>query len=193
VTGPLVTVVTPTWERNDVLLNRCIPSVLAQTYPDVEHVVVSDGPDPDLAERIKAEAPHVRFAQLGQWDHIYRWGTRARLHGIDLAGGDLIAYLDDDNAYRPEHLELLVAALGDADFAYSQMLVHHHQGTHVVGADPPAYGQIDTSLLLHRPALLNRETWRNSQPTIDWDLVNRWLSAGADWAFVQRITMDYYL
>ncbi len=44
----LVSVITPTWNRHDLLLNRCIPSVEAQTYPDIEHIIVSDGPDPDL-------------------------------------------------------------------------------------------------------------------------------------------------
>ena len=29
-------------------------------------------------------------------------------------------------------------------------------------------------------------------PTIDWDLVERWLAAGATWSFVPHVTMDYY-
>ena len=47
---PLVSVITPTWQRHALLLDRCIPSVAAQDYPNVDHVVVSDGPDPALAE-----------------------------------------------------------------------------------------------------------------------------------------------
>lgn len=187
--NPLISVITPTWQRADVLVSRCIPSVQAQTWDRVEHIVVSDGPDPELAELLHG-APVV-YAELPEWDPAYRWGTRARLHGIELAKGELIAYLDDDNAYRPEHLAKLVHALQalDADFAYSRM--HVHAGNYEVGSSPPAYGQIDTSLLLHRRALLDRETWRNSLPTIDWDIVARWLTAGANWAFVPEVTVDY--
>lgn len=47
---PLVSVLTPTWQRHEFLTTRCLPSVEAQDYPgEVEHIVVCDGPDPDLA------------------------------------------------------------------------------------------------------------------------------------------------
>jgi glycosyltransferase involved in cell wall biosynthesis len=191
-TVPLISVITPTWQRHELLLGHCIPSVQAQTYPNVEHIVVSDGPDPGLAGLLPSA---VRHEQLAEWDPSWRWGTRARLRGIELARGDLIAYLDDDNAYRPSHLQLLAEALAskpEAGFAYSRMQVHH-SGGYEVGSEPPAYGQIDTSLILHRPQILERETWHNSLPTIDWDIVERWLRCGVEWAFVNEVTLDYRL
>ena len=51
--SPLVTVVTPTWQRHPLLFSRCVPPVQAQDYPAVEHIVVSDGPDPVLASAFK--------------------------------------------------------------------------------------------------------------------------------------------
>src|SRR5262252_1881600 len=63
-TLPSVDVVTPTWERHDVLLNRAIPSVQAQTYPNVRHIVVSDGPDMELF-KLLIDAP-VDFVALPQ-------------------------------------------------------------------------------------------------------------------------------
>lgn len=189
--SPLVSVITPTWQRHKLLLNHCIPSVQAQTYTNVEHIVVSDGPDPQLRELLPDS---VRYAELDHWDPEVRWGVRARLLGIEMARGQIIAYLDDDNMFRPDHLTVLVQALrGDpfADFAYSRMFVH--RGGYEVGAEPPVFGQIDTSLLVHRRHLLDLATWRNSLPTIDWDLVLRWLVQGARWVFVSRITVDYGL
>jgi hypothetical protein len=50
---PQVTIVTPTWQRHDLLLNRAIPSVQAQGYPGVEHLVISDGPDPPLVVYVR--------------------------------------------------------------------------------------------------------------------------------------------
>jgi len=193
---PLISVITPTWGRHGVLLDRCIPSVRRQDHPNVEHVVVSDGPDPDLAARITAEAPDVTFAELPEHDPPARWGHWARLRGIEIASGDLIAYLDDDNEFRPQHLSAVTAALceRDAGFAYSQALFHQENAAWVVGAQPPSYGQIDTSVILHRRELLNKATWRDEgQETVDWDLVHRWLQAGATWAFCQEITVDYHV
>ena len=61
--SPTVSVITPTWQRHDLLLNRCVPSVAAQDHPAVEHVIVSDGPDPDLRGKL-AGLPGVRFEEL---------------------------------------------------------------------------------------------------------------------------------
>jgi glycosyltransferase involved in cell wall biosynthesis len=174
-TVPLISVITPTWQRHELLLGHCIPSVQAQTYPNVEHIVVSDGPDPGLAGLLPSA---VRHEQLAEWDPSWRWGTRARLRGIEMARGDLIAYLDDDNAYRPSHLQLLAEALAskpEASFAYSRMQVHHSGGYEVGSATTRLRADRHVADPAQARRLLERETWHNSMPTIDWDIVERWL------------------
>lgn len=192
---PLVSVVTPTWQRNNLLLNRCVPSVQAQTYPAVEHVVVSDGPDPELTAMIAGQVKV--FEQLPEHDPVARWGHRARLRGLELARGEYIAYLDDDNAFRPGHVARLAAALEadpGAGFAYSLIQMNGHGPAYIVGADPPFCGGIDTSAIMHRRGLLETATWRDDgwQETVDWDLVARWMSAGITWVIDGEITADYY-
>lgn len=194
---PLVSVVTPTWGRHDLLLDRCVPSVAAQSYGSVEHVIVSDGPDPALRERFTAQAPAgARFEELP--GHQYsQWGHYARLRGIELAKGDYIAFLDDDNAYRPEHIGSLVTALEaqpDAGFAYSQIMMHQDGNRYVVGAPTPCCGGIDTSAMMCRREALDAATWQwyPGIPTIDWDLAQRWMQAGLSWVFTAQITADYY-
>jgi glycosyltransferase involved in cell wall biosynthesis len=198
---PLVSVVTPTWERYELLLGRCMPSVAAQAYGNLEHVIVSDGPDPELAERIAKvaawSAVPVRFEQLPAHDPAVRWGLNARLRGIEMARGDYIAYLDDDNSFRPDHVARLVAALEAdpaADWAYSRMQVNGRGTPYIIGTDPPACGLLDTSQIMHRPALLDVATWRDDgvQETIDWDLAARWVAAGARWVLDDAVTADYY-
>ena len=194
---PLISVITPTWQRHDLLLDRCIPSVAAQDYPAVQHVIVSDGPDNVLAGKIAGRScGAVVWDALPAHDPAARWGHWARLRGLELATGEYIAYLDDDNAFRPGHLAKLAAAL-DADpsagFAYSQIMMHNGGSSYVVGVPPPAYGQIDTSAIMHRRGLLDTATWRDAgQLTIDWDIVERWLHAGTGWAHVPEVTADYY-
>ena len=134
-TPPTVSVITPTWQRPDLLLNRCIPSVLAQDHPAVEHVIVSDGYEPDLypamLDRYAAEikAGRIRYDELDTHTGA-RWGHWARLRGVEMARGPYVAWLDDDNSFRPDHVSRL-AALIDAGsgFAYSQVLFHTHGGS----------------------------------------------------------------
>jgi glycosyltransferase involved in cell wall biosynthesis len=200
VADPLVSVITPVWGRHDLLLDRCVPSVQAQDHPAIEHVIVSDGPDPALRDKLAGQ-PGVRFAELPEHDPDAQWGHYARLHGIDLAKGEYITYLDSDNSWRagvpgqPGHVRILASALEEsgAGFAYPLMAVHG-RGDYVIGSNPPACGQIDTSMIMHRRSLLDVATWRwyPGIPTIDWDLVSRWMARGATWVRVPAVTCDYY-
>ena len=185
---PAVSVITPTWRRRLLLSCRCISSVQAQTYRGpISHVIVSDGPDEDLTD-----VDGVKFLPA----HIpeRNKGLAARRHGTDLADGELVAYLDDDNAWRPQHLEKLVAALTrtGADFAYSRALCHDSGRSWSIGQSPPGFAQIDTSLVVHRRELLEVATWEPSTGPADWDLISRWVRTGARWVHVPQITMDYY-
>jgi glycosyltransferase involved in cell wall biosynthesis len=115
---PLVSVVTSTRRRADVLMQRCIPSVMAQSYPNVEHIIVSDGPDDELLGKLRSfldesDAPdNLELHFLEEHSKIARhWGGFARNRGLNVARSELIAYCDDDDALRPRHVELLVAAL----------------------------------------------------------------------------------
>ena len=198
---PAVTAVTATWMRHDSLFSRCIPAVQAQDYPALEHIIVSDGPDPELAALLVTRSREegfthpVRYYELPEHDPDAQWGHHARLHGTDLAKGDYIAYLDDDNSWRPGHVQILAAALEEtgAGFAYPMMAVHG-RGDYVIGTNPPSHGQIDTSGIMHRRGLLDVATWRwhPGIETIDWDLVSRWMAAGVTWVAVPAVTCDYW-
>jgi glycosyltransferase involved in cell wall biosynthesis len=198
----LVSVITPTWQRRSLLLDRCIPSVLAQDYPAVEHVIVSDGYEDGLYPAIldryaeQVAAGRIQFDELAAHDPAARWGHRARLRGIEAARGEYIAWLDDDNAYRPQHLSMLTAALEEdtaAGFAYSLIQMNGHSVPYIVGGDPPFCGGIDTSAMFCRRTALDVATWRDDgQQTVDWDLAERWMAAGMTWVHVPHVTADYY-
>lgn len=188
-----VSVVTPTWQRHDLLLSRCVPSVAAQTIP-VEHVVVSDGPDPELGDLLAGTG--VVYAEVDQhYDDAVNVGARARNRGLEVATGDYIAYLDDDNAFKPEHVQTLAEALQahpDRDFAYSRMF-RHGLGD-IIGAEPPQHGRVDSSILMQRADThLKFGRWPvPSAYCVDWELVQAWVLAGATWVFVPEVTVDYY-
>lgn len=186
---PGVSVVTPTWQRHKLLTTRCVPSVRHQQYQgEVEHVIISDGPDPELQG----------FPGVGMLpDHIpeRNRGVRARELGTRLAHQDIIAYLDDDNAWRERHLAVVVRALldSDSDFAYSRALCHDNGFSYSIGIAPPTEAQIDTSCIVHKRGLLELADWQPSPDPADWALVRKWIDGGAKWVFVPEITLDYYV
>lgn len=197
---PRVSVVTPTWRRHELLLGRCIPAVQAQDHPDVEHVIVSDGPDENLrdflarwqAEHFFAQRP-VRYAELAAHESEPHYGWQAQLRALELATGQYITYCDDDDALRPDHCRRLAAAL-DADpgagFAVSRMAVHSPQGDSVIGWGPLAFGNVGSPMIMHRREILAAATWRNIGLGEDWDLVERWLKAGIRDVYVDAETCD---
>jgi glycosyltransferase involved in cell wall biosynthesis len=209
---PLVSIVTPTWHRHELLFNRCIAGVQGQTYPNVEHIVVSDGPDPELAEKFQSSMPAtdcqdirqgrnhpVWFYELPQHDLAPHWGHLARLRGIEQAAGDLIAYCDDDDTLRPEHVAKLAAALAEhpeAGWASSLMASHRPpEGADPVteiGWGPPSCGNIGTPMIMHRREILLHGTWGPAGDFEDWDLVNRWIHAGIGYIQVPEVTVDVW-
>lgn len=189
-----------------------MPSVQAQTYPYVEHVVISDGPDLELAERFKstlmAEAARdVRggrnfpswYHHVPEHDPAPHWGHHARLLGIELAAGDLITYCDDDDALRPRHCELLAQALADnpeAGFAIGLMASHTDPGNEnaimEIGHGPPSCGNVGTPMLMHRREILEQATWGPASDFEDWELVNRWLHVNIPYVRVGEVTVDVW-
>lgn len=188
-----ISVITSTWKRHQLLLERCIPSVAAQTVP-VEHVVVSDGPDETL--RVLLSDVDVVYAEVDQHhEDEVNVGAWARNKGLEVAIGDYIAYLDDDNAFRPHHVQTLVEALEahpDRDFAYSRM--YRHGLGDEIGAEPPEHGRVDSSILMQRADTHLKFGWwpAPSKYYVDWQLVQAWVAAGATWVFVPEVTVDYY-
>jgi len=196
---PLISVITPTWHRHDLLLKRCIPSVAAQTWPSVEHVIVSDGPDWDLGQAVlEASNPRhqVTFTCLDEHDTTEHWGGPARRRGLEVAEGGLIAYLDDDDAYRPDHLQVLAAALlaaPGARFAVSRMVSHGPDGgATVIGGEMPAFGTVGTPMILHWADLADVATWGPPSAGEDWELVSAWLNARAGFVAVPAETIDVW-
>jgi glycosyltransferase involved in cell wall biosynthesis len=101
---PLVSVIMPTRNRPEFLA-RAIKSVLCQTYRNFEIVVVNDGgiDVQELIDHFNAEG-NIRYFNLK--NRIER--SSVRNLAIKAAKGFYIAYLDDDDRYFPEHLEILV-------------------------------------------------------------------------------------
>ena len=102
-----VTVAIPTYGHRAYVLET-LESVFAQTLPDVEVIVVNDGSPDDTAAVLRPliDAGRIRYVEqpnAGQ--------AAARNRCVELARGEFLAFLDDDDVWPADHLEAHVAAL----------------------------------------------------------------------------------
>ena len=117
-TGHRVSVVIPVYNGSNFLV-AAIDSALAQTWPNVEVIVVDDGSaDAGATARIaRSYGDRIRFVEK---DH---GGVSSALNaGIRAMTGDLFAWLSHDDVYLPRKLELQIEALsglGEGTIAYS--------------------------------------------------------------------------
>lgn len=104
---PLVSIVIPTYGRPARVI-KAIESVLAQTYSAIEVIVVDDASPEPVAPMLQ-NLFGDRIICLRHDRNL--GGAAARNSGIRLAKGDWIAFLDDDDRWRPEKLERQMGSL----------------------------------------------------------------------------------
>lgn len=198
--GPLVTVVTATWGRPKTVMERAIPSVQAQTYQPIQHIIVTDGYDPALNDVLHdagydEKSQDRRLVQLGRnWSFCGDGSVAApaRAVGAYLAAGEYICYLDDDNEYLPNHVANLADALDrGADLAFCPWL--DDDGV-TRGGGVPRKGLVDTSSIMHKAWLLKHSTWALDGYDCDGKLVERWVQGniGCKWVALDEPTMVLY-
>jgi glycosyltransferase involved in cell wall biosynthesis len=95
---PLVSVVIPVYNGSR-FLREAIDSTLGQTYSPVQVIVVDDGSVDDSAQIIRSYGSRVDY--VGQQNAGV---ARARNKGVSAARGDFIAFLDQDDWWRPDKI-----------------------------------------------------------------------------------------
>ncbi|NDV02626.1 glycosyltransferase [Pseudoroseicyclus tamaricis] len=114
---PRVSVVMPVYNREKIV-GEAIRSVLGQTWPELELIVVDDGSHDGSADAVRAfDDPRLRLIELGQ----NQGHSAARNAGGRAATGDVVAYLDSDNSWDSRYLAAMLGAMraGNADAVYS--------------------------------------------------------------------------
>jgi len=105
-TRPLVSVITPTYNRAD-LLPETIESVLAQDYPNFEYIILDDG-STDNTQQILAKYNDPRL----KWEtHPNMGETRTVNKGFQMAKGEYIAVVNSDDPILPGFISKVAAFL----------------------------------------------------------------------------------
>ncbi|WP_133412049.1 glycosyltransferase family 2 protein [Vallicoccus soli] len=174
---PLVSVVMPVRDRAGTV-GAAVASVLAQTLRDWELVVVDDGSTDGSAHaagRAAAGDGRVRVVRRAAGGV-----GAARNAGLALCRGTWVAWLDSDNAWRPEHLRACLAALvaTGARAAYDDLAQHDGGRTTYRALDAGldhllAQNHVDLNVLVAERALVEEVGGFDTslRRAVDYDLV----------------------
>jgi glycosyltransferase involved in cell wall biosynthesis len=216
---PLVSVCVPTYNRGPLLIERAVASVLAQTYENLELVIVGDHCTDNTEELLShITDPRLRFFNLPSRDRNYRqivenhWlvgGAIPTNKAMELARGQWLARVDDDDTWTPDHIEKLLrfAQQGNYEFVSGLYIAERFGVRNVVVAksalDPyytrrpakmndssPKIGGVSTwlyrSYLRYMP--YNIHCWRKDWNRVwDVDLSMRIYSAGVRMGFLNEV------
>lgn len=121
----LVSVIIPSYNRADYI-DETIESVLAQTYSSIEIIVIDDGSTDNTREIVAKYEPRVRYV----WQENAERGA-ARNHGLRLAKGEFIAFLDSDDVWLPNKVQKDIEVFNsqpNVGFVYSDIQIIEAQG-----------------------------------------------------------------
>lgn len=115
----LISVVIITCKRSLTILNRAVESVLRQTYQNIEIIIVDDSPN-TYVERDTIKEFFSKNSKIKYVSHKENMGAcAARNTGLNEAKGTFIAFLDDDDEWVQEKLELQLRHMdSDTDLVY---------------------------------------------------------------------------
>lgn len=176
---PVVSVVLPTKDRRDTV-GDAIQSVVDQTYPAWELVIVDDG-GTDGTEGLVRE----RFGDDDRITYVHQSNTGvagARNTGIRRTTGDYVAYLDSDNTWTPEFLRTMVGFLTTeqlrAGYAASELrddTRRQYRGRPLDVGALRERNYIDCITIVHERSLLNETGMFDARlrRVVDWDLLIR--------------------
>ena len=141
---PLVTVITPTTGSHQ--LYNVLKSVSTQTYSNIEHIVVADGPQYSKATQGMLEGSQALLIQL-PYNTGHSQYNGHRIYGAMsyIANGDYLCFLDQDNWYEDNHIESLIDVIQQGnDWAYSLRKIVSQEGTYICNDDCESLGKWQT-------------------------------------------------
>ena len=172
--NPLITVFTPTYNRGKILIERALPTVLSQTYKNIEYLIIADCCTDNTAELVaNYDDERIRFYSITERGYRYpqtaenNWlagPVIASNKALELATGKWITRLDDDDTWTPDHLEVLVNFVYEGDYEFVSGLyetIRYNEKSIVDGeyAQGPYYTKKNKTPKGDNPKIGGVQTW----------------------------------
>lgn len=196
-----VSIIIPAYNQAGYVL-QAVQSVLDQTHPDFELVIVDDGSTD--------ETPQLLTNILDQRVRIVRQAngglSAARNTGIHESSAPLVAFLDADDYFMPDMLEVLVAYLGnhpDIGLVSGETIIVSEDGQPISKSRNKPAGMQIQNLLVGNPfsacSVMLRRVWldrvgcfdESLRACEDWELWQRLAYAGCKLAWVEHMVVAY--
>ena len=199
--NPPISVVVPTFNRKTLLIERCLKSVLAQTYKNFEVIVVAHGctDGTTLAVRTYLPDPRIKVISIPRTEtylptlenHWFAGRVVPANVGLAHIRGAWVATLDDDDIWFPDCLETLLRFAQTHDYEFVSAGSENQNGKiepYIV--DGVKIGGIGT--WLYRGYLgsfrFNPDCWRKDHDRVcDTDLQARFRKAGARMGYLDKV------
>jgi glycosyltransferase involved in cell wall biosynthesis len=198
-----VSVIIPTHMRPN-LLAEAIASVIAQTQPATEIIVVDDADDAATRKLVSEMAQLSPVSVLYLSNKSMPGACGSRNLGADQAFSEAIAFLDDDDVWRPEFLRELMDRLWNdsLDFVMSGLYRHEEGCEPQLRMTPPGLtssnvvadprSMTGTNVVYRRKAFLSVGGFDRDVPVFnDWDLFIRLVDAGLKYDVVPLGLADW--
>jgi len=185
-----VSIIIPTYNRAK-FIGGAIQSVLGQTYQDFEVIIIDDGSTDNTKEAVR-RFKDSRISYLVQKEN--RGTSMVKNIGIREAKGKYIAFLDDDDKWLPEKLEMQVSKLEksstDTGFIYCGYKMLNKEGKILRKIQPKFKGEIYQNLLRRNfialpTILVKKEIFQKTE------LFDEELKFGEDWDLFLRMAKLY--
>lgn len=184
VVRPLVSCVIPSYRRSDTL-RRAINSVLAQTYKNIELLIVDDNIIGDeysikLHNICKEYELDSRVILLTQPKHIN--GAEARNVGIRVAHGTWVAFLDDDDEWLPDKIERQIEVLSKSPncMGVSCLYNEYRKGSLVHSCPPYNPEEINFKIFSRQVAVFTSTVMLNRERLLEFGAFNNKLKRHQD-------------
>jgi glycosyltransferase involved in cell wall biosynthesis len=178
---PKVSVLLPCWARA-IRTRRAIHSVIDQTIEAWELCVVGDG-CPNIQGLIDSCAysddPRIQITNLPTTEPHKYGGGKAINKAVQMASGEYVVWLSNDDYFFPDHLEVRLKAITGTghDMAFAPTLVNTRQGR-IIRSPNIAYGGVGHSELITTKSLAAKHPHGDFYGH-DWDFIERALKGGA--------------
>lgn len=150
---PKVSVIVPAYNV-ETYISKCINSVLSQTCPDLELIVVNDGSKDNTAQIIDRIAEHdTRLKVI----HKENEGvSAARNSGLDICSGEYVVFVDGDDYIAPDYLEYMLGLVerSNAEFCLSKNSFTRKGEAQVEADRLEVLSPADATALLLSPAVI---------------------------------------
>jgi glycosyltransferase involved in cell wall biosynthesis len=207
---PTVSIVTSTYNRAQII-RQAIESVLAQDYPNWEMNIVGDCTPDDTEGTIRSYGDaRLHFYNLPVKSPPGSHGAIAKNHAIfTMSRGPYIAYLDDDDLWRPNYLSAMMGYLAKnpaAAFLYCRCMYRDKKTGRKVWGNPfqrwlhgysreklKRYNFIDTDCVVHTRSVLDEVGGWN--PDFYFDDYELWLriSEKYDFHYLNKVLVEKFV